>query len=171
MHKGFSVVLSMLLFSQLVQAETKMQRVALCQVENKNYSLLRMPGENDLMVLESDPRQPQKIARTTVASPSASGNRFDLPPYWRPQTLPASACKKTLQRRASLDEVIREFYVQSYFITGDPRPIEDIDELVRKGEAIPVKIRILCKSDELTDDVTLCNEVTLMDQRIPVDPR
>jgi len=29
---------------------------------------------------------------------------------------------------------------------------------------------VLCKSDDITDDVTLCHEITILDKIIPVNP-
>ncbi len=86
---------------------------------------------------------------------------------WKSLLIPLSSCVSELATHE--DEVIREMYMKLYFIMGDPSEYkDDIDTLIKKGLAIPVKARVLCKSEDFAEDSFACYEMTLTDDIIPL---
>lgn len=177
MLKRVALVLSIVFISVFANADTKFIKNATCRFQGKNYVLLHEQSVGlrpnvTYAILEKDTQTPQKMARTLQGSFQAGSKDLQFPLFWRPTSIPLSTCSQSTRSfHIYAGDVIREFYVKTYFISGDPRSVtEDIEVLVKRGEAIPLKVRVICKSDELTDDVTLCNEVTIVDKIIPIDP-
>ncbi len=176
MLKSVIVILSTFLSSTLLFANTTLLRNAVCHFNNKSYILLAethkgLVAEQNYIILEKDLQNPQKMARSLQGSFTKASADLKFPGFWRPTSIPLSSCLTTEFKLHWFDEVIREFYTKAYFIAGDPKDItEDIEELVKRGDAIPFKLRILCKSDEITDDITFCSEITLLDKYIPINP-
>jgi len=176
MLKVFAGALSILFCCQSAFADTTYVRNAVCQANNKNYILLTenfvgLTASQNYVILEKNPQAPQKLPRSLEGSFQTGGTDLQFPAFWRPQSIPLSSCKAEEPKFHLFGEVIREFYVKTYFIAGNSPTInEDIEELVKRGDAIPLKMRVLCKSDDITDDITLCYELTVMDKIIPITP-
>jgi len=153
-----------------------MVRNAVCHFNNKSYILLTeayvgLVAEQEYILLEKDLLNPQKMPRSLRASFTAESSDLQFPPFWRPTSIPLSSCQATPFQPNLFDEVIREFYAKVYFMVNDPENMtEDIEELVKRGEAFPFKLRVLCKSDDIIDDITFCHEITVFEKYIPVNP-
>jgi hypothetical protein len=179
MLKLIAAALSIVFCSPAVFAETNLIKTAVCRHDSKEYVLLSEqatglhPGQS-YVVLQKNPATPAKLPRVTEGSFQQGDANLQFPKMWRPTEIPLASCSTPLRLFSlfsSGGEIIREFYVKSYFTSEDPKTItEDIDELVKQGRAIPLKVRILCTSDEITDDITLCNEIRILDEIIPINP-
>ncbi|WP_413291343.1 hypothetical protein [Bdellovibrio sp. HCB337] len=177
MLKLVAGALSILFCVQMASADMVMIRNAVCRHDNKNYILLveqkavGLVANQEYIIMEKDTADTQKMPRTLQGSFPTGGADLIFPSFWRPTSIPLNSCQAETPKLHLFSEVIREFYVKTYFLAGDPRAIqEDIEDLVKRGDAIPLKMRVLCKSDDFTDDITLCHELTLLDKLIPIDP-
>lgn len=176
MTKLMVCILSIIFCTLSSWAEIKVVRNAVCHFDNKDYILytenfVGLVANQPYVIFEKNLLSPEKLPRTLEGSFKEGAKDLELPTFWRPLSIPLSSCRQTEAKIKTFDEVIREFYVKTYLIYGDLRPImEDIEELVKTGDAIALKLRILCKSDDFTDDLTLCNEITILDKVIPINP-
>lgn len=168
-------------YNSYASAETSMVRNAVCKHENKVYSLLSernvgLKANNTYTVVEKTPNAPlADLPRMTIGHLKQD---IQLPKHWRPTTIPLTACEETKEPARSPvikinfgGSMIREFYAKVYFLTAnfENSPI-DIEELVKSGDAIPLKVRLLCTSSEIAEDITMCESVKLMDEVIPINP-
>lgn len=176
MLKSLIVLMSTLFCSQNLFANTTLVRNAVCHYNNKSYILLAETNKGlvpnqDYVILEKDLQNPQKMARSLQGSFAVGSSALNFPLFWRPTSIPLNSCQTSIFKLYLFDEVIREFYAKVYFIPGDPRTIsEDIEDLVKRGDALPFKLRVLCKSDDFTDDITFCTEITILEKYIPINP-
>lgn len=176
-------------------AQQALFRAGVCKHDNKVYTLFSPPSDSqparlkvgvDYMVFLKDAAASAEVLPLTLQGRFDQGSGkekafLQFLPYWQQADVPSSACKNSpaLTSRFSpvslvsflpfsQDEVLRDFYVKSYFIVGEPRPIDNIESMVKNGTAIPVRVRILCHSEELTEDISMCHQITMMDDIIPL---
>ncbi len=154
--------------------ENRMIRAAICELEGSKYTIFDkskrpLQSGQSYVAIEKTPHDSYNLPTSIEVIYQGANQTFQLPTFWTRKGIPFSSCQDlTAWNVFNFGEMIREFYVKAYFIAGEPRPIDNIDDMVKNGQAIPVKIRILCKSDELSDDISVCKEITLMDDIIPL---
>src|SRR5687768_8583308 len=124
MLKVLAGVLSILFYFQGASADMKLVRNAICHHENKNYILLHekaigLVANQQYVILEKDLVNTQKMPRSLSGSFQTGGQNLVFPQFWRPTMIPLSSCQASMPMFHLFSEVIREFYVKTYFMTGD----------------------------------------------------
>ncbi len=96
--------------------------------------------------------------------------KIELAASWKPSTIDFSNCRFV---RPVSSPILRDYYmyVQTYFISAASYPPKDLDDLIRRGEAIPLKIHLICRSDAATaPSPVACRKIVIHEQIIPVRP-
>lgn len=164
-------LLSMTFFFGTAHASSTMFKNGVCHFNNKDYILYSPKAggisNSDAAYIVIEKRAGQsKLPDLTEAKTKKGSPYLQFPPVWHSLQIPLSQCTS---QQLPENEIIREFYLKTYFIAGEPSELkEDIDTLVKKGLAIPLKVRALCKSDDFSEDISFCYEVTILDDVIPL---
>lgn len=175
--------ISFLSFSIPAQAELETRQVALCKTPSATYGLYQEKGKllvdgSELTVISSEVSPKTGLNLSTSGVYRAQSGEFQLPSYWRPKSLKISDCQLNVAllsgaplglRLAMRRDVV--MYIQLYFIYGDPTPDVDLEDLIRRGEAIPLKAHILCRNlDDENSGPLGCKEIVILDKIIPLSP-
>lgn len=100
--------------------------------------------------------------------------QLEMPFGQGPKRIPFSNCAP-LKPAALEDDPPQDILmtVQTYFITNAQahQDVESIEKLIARGEAIPVRVRAVCRTREMTDSPTACESLRILEHRIEVGPR
>jgi hypothetical protein len=146
------VALGIFSLSLFANAETQTNRFALCHNGTTTLSVLLEDGQ-----VAAD--------GATAGTLQLSKGTLDLP-HWKPRQLQLADCEV----KASFVPPFKDIpmNIQAFFIEGDPSPDVELDQLLKEGKAIPLRLNIICSTNEPTAGVTGCERVRILDKIIPI---
>jgi hypothetical protein len=169
--------------------EVNLTRVKECHSGAKDFSVYKqtdgdLKDGDSVTVFTSDLDAVTGLHRTTSGIWRSDLKIIELPTYWNPKAIPLQHCQDGSQAQ-SISRFVRSLtqiktydavrmYVVAYFIVGEPRDDMDLDEMVRDCQAFPLKLSIICETDDRLrvktepPDPMACRRVRILDKIIPV---
>ncbi len=177
--KLFAAILALGLWS-VSHAETRTMRVGSCHTKTADFSLYLEAGKKLtdgalLQVMSSQVSPLSGLNLSTAGRLRAKTKKIELP-HWKPGALSFDDCKldeivppaRPVSFQPPRKPVDHLMYVQVFFILGEPRPDIDVDDLYKRGQAMPLKVKIICSTTEDEPSVLSCDRVTVLDEIIPL---
>ncbi|MBK7889322.1 MAG: hypothetical protein IPJ84_00270 [Bdellovibrionales bacterium] len=178
---GFrSIFIAILAFPVLSFAQLNTEKVGHCQVQGEEFAVLLEEGKplSDgqlLALVSSKTGSATGLPLNTTGKLDLLKNEIRASPHWGTPTISLSDCVFN-QAPVPLTESLwtqTPMVLQSYFVMSSQWPIqEEIDDLVLRGEAFPVKIEILCRSKGTSAPTSPlgCDKIEFLQKVIPVGP-
>jgi hypothetical protein len=160
------------------QMDRQMNRMTHCRVGGTVYAIypgvegmapdqVRLIREALQSELPGDKTPEFGMARWAQASGSLG--EFHLPSYWTgPKKLSHLDCADIQSDVPAIGR--RMMMMHGYFTAGRmPQTSEELEEMLKNCDAFPIDFRIICHLDGVNPGIAGCTQITLLDEKFPVD--
>lgn len=172
----FSIVSIFCLLTSVWANGQTMVHMGQCKQDGESYGLYHEEGAIvqeglELAVISSQKSRLTGLEKMGGGNLKQNAGIVEMKGGWIPEKIDLANCSFL---RPISSPALKDYYMylQVYWVSATQYPPVDLDKLVETGDAIPIKVHVICRSEHaVTPAPWECKKVVILDQEIPVDPR